>query len=322
MPKFSIITPLYNVADYVGTAIQSVLGQDFQDWEMILVDDGSTDDSLAYVQNIAEQDARIKVISQKNQGVAATRNRGIAAAQGDYLLFLDPDDSYKTTLLAKLNQAIEGAAKPLDLLVFDYESYRLEDGQRVFLEKSNYDHALTSSGDMCWNKAYRREFWLATGLCFPSQIANEDTAMIPVLVALAQTWQKLDLIGYEYRRERPGALTMHEQQAANQIHEQLLSWRLLRSNLLAHQDKMLAQRRTIAFHGAAGSGFLLLQKAYLLANREAIEAFTHDLNQHQLYRAFWRPFNRRYLLAAIFVKLSKIKFFQASVLWYLGHVKH
>jgi glycosyltransferase involved in cell wall biosynthesis len=95
---FSIIIPVYNKAKYIAFSVQSVINQTFVDFELIIVDDGSTDDSLEIIDKNFE-DSRIKVIRQNNSGVSAARNRGIASAQYQYVAFLDADDFWDPTFL-------------------------------------------------------------------------------------------------------------------------------------------------------------------------------------------------------------------------------
>jgi len=93
-PKVSVVMPVYNVQDTLGLAIASVLQQSFQDYELILVDDGSTDNSSVICQIMSLQDKRIRMIRQTNKGLAGARNTGIDNARGDYIAFLDSDDLY------------------------------------------------------------------------------------------------------------------------------------------------------------------------------------------------------------------------------------
>jgi glycosyltransferase involved in cell wall biosynthesis len=91
--KVSIIIPVYNVELYLEECLDSVVNQTFTDMEIILVDDGSADRSPEIIRSFAEKDKRIKVITQKNSGVSAARNTGLRAASGDYILFIDSDDT-------------------------------------------------------------------------------------------------------------------------------------------------------------------------------------------------------------------------------------
>ncbi len=91
-PKVSIIIPCYNMENYLKDCLDSVLQQTLCNIEIICVDDGSTDSTPELLENYQSQDARIRVFHQKNQGVAVSRNNGIAYATGEFIAFMDPDD--------------------------------------------------------------------------------------------------------------------------------------------------------------------------------------------------------------------------------------
>lgn len=92
MPKISVIIPVYNVEKYLPECIDSILAQDFEDFECLMVDDGSTDGSAALCDSYVSKDSRFKVFHQPNQGVSAARNRGISEAKGEWIYFIDGDD--------------------------------------------------------------------------------------------------------------------------------------------------------------------------------------------------------------------------------------
>lgn len=105
MPKFSIIVPVYNVEKYLDECVQSIVNQDFSDWELILVDDGSTDSSPALCDGYSAIDSRIITVHQKNGGASSARNNGIDSAHGSYIMFLDSDDYYNdTSALSLVNE--------------------------------------------------------------------------------------------------------------------------------------------------------------------------------------------------------------------------
>ena len=107
VPAISVLTPAFDVARFVGTAVDSVLAQSFPDWEMVVVDDGSRDGTAEVV--AARRDPRIRLLQQENRGVSAARSRAIAAARGDAILFLDADDWLAPHALARLLEALEAA---------------------------------------------------------------------------------------------------------------------------------------------------------------------------------------------------------------------
>lgn len=100
--RISVIIPLYNKADYVKRALESVKAQTFTDWECIIVNDGSTDKSAEIVERLTINDERFRLISQENAGVSVARNRGIAESKGEYVCFLDADDWWAPTFLEEM----------------------------------------------------------------------------------------------------------------------------------------------------------------------------------------------------------------------------
>lgn len=108
--KISIIIPLYNKALYIANAINGVIAQTYTDWELIIVDDGSTDDSVdvveKYLKSYPQFVDKIQFIQQKNSGVSTTRNNGVKAAKGEYVCFLDADDWWVPTFLEEMNGLI------------------------------------------------------------------------------------------------------------------------------------------------------------------------------------------------------------------------
>ena len=99
IPEFSVIVPVYKVERYLGRCIASVLAQTFADFELILIDDGSPDESGAICDRFAAEDDRIIVIHQKNRGVSAARNAGLDVARGEYIVFIDSDDTVEENYL-------------------------------------------------------------------------------------------------------------------------------------------------------------------------------------------------------------------------------
>lgn len=110
IPRFSIIVPLYNKAPYVRKALDSVVSQTFKDWECVIIDDGSTDGSVdivrEYVHTLQISDCKLQILSQKNSGVAAARNNGVAASTGEYVCFLDADDWWESEFLEEMDRLI------------------------------------------------------------------------------------------------------------------------------------------------------------------------------------------------------------------------
>jgi teichuronic acid biosynthesis glycosyltransferase TuaG len=127
--RVSVIMPTYNVENFISDSIQSVLDQTYQDWELVISDDGSTDGTLALLERFQESDTRIKLLRpHRNSGPAHARNLAIAAAQGRYIAFLDSDDLWKPMKLARQLAFMEGRD-----IAFSFSSYdRIdEDGNYI-----------------------------------------------------------------------------------------------------------------------------------------------------------------------------------------------
>ena len=120
--SLSIIIPAYNVAGYIEVCLDSILAQTFADFEVIIVDDGSSDATGEITDRYAYMDSRIKVIHQRNAGVSAARNTGIAAAHGEYFLFFDGDDFIEPYACEEIYNAI--CDKDADVLIYGYHRYR------------------------------------------------------------------------------------------------------------------------------------------------------------------------------------------------------
>lgn len=162
--EISVILPAYNSENNIEACISSVLAQSVYDFELIAVDDGSTDSSPTLLERIAQKDNRIKVIHQKNAGVSAARNTGLHAALGKYVTFIDSDDRYKPDYLQKLHDiAVTLDAdvvccgfentKGLVLSSVAYKKY--EDKSQLLLD---YQELLDSRYlNVPWNKMYKRE---------------------------------------------------------------------------------------------------------------------------------------------------------------------
>ena len=203
-PQFSFIVPVYNVAPYLRACLDSVLGQTFDGWEAVCVDDGSTDDSGGILDEYSAKDARIRVVRKKNGGLSDARNAGLAVARGRWIVFLDGDDVFAPDGLAVINCAISGNLMT-DLIRFRIQKF--EDGgmalwhtevsyeARVLDVSSSITLAVSMFG-LC-EMAYRRE--LISGLRFVGRAYHEDRQFYAESLVLAKTIVDIGTPLYGYR---------------------------------------------------------------------------------------------------------------------------
>lgn len=177
----SVIVTVYNLEDYLDRCVESLIQQTFTNMEIILVDDGSSDQSFDLCDKWAAKDSRIAVIHQANQGVSAARNTGILASHGEYIIFIDGDDCMRETHIGtlysmlldpKIDMAIVGFRKIKRNKVIE-ETAGLP---RIMNREETLVHILKPVGfsGMLWNKMFRRHLIVDANLWFEKNISQED----------------------------------------------------------------------------------------------------------------------------------------------------
>lgn len=129
MPKISIIVPVYNVQNYLRQCMDSLLNQTFTDFELICLNDGSTDSCLSILEHYAKKDARIRLINKENEGYGKTMNRGLAEAKASYVGIVESDDFVKPEMFEKLYDAM--IKRSVDLVKCNFYKYTTEDGEDI-----------------------------------------------------------------------------------------------------------------------------------------------------------------------------------------------
>jgi glycosyltransferase involved in cell wall biosynthesis len=220
MPLFSIIIPVYKVENYLLKCVNSVLDQNFNDIEVILVDDGSPDDCPSICDQLAHKDTRIKVIHKENGGLSDARNFGIKAAKGKYILFLDSDDYWEGAdcLRGLVNTINRNHA---DVTMFGTKDVNLVTNTEVFSRgwyaieaiQKDKDAAIKSLFETghfpgsAWVLAIKRSFLLENNLFFIVGIKAEDIDWLTHVFVKANTFDAVNDSFYMYIKNRPGSIT-------------------------------------------------------------------------------------------------------------------
>lgn len=214
--KISIIVPVYNAAGFLDKCVESVLADPGQDWELILVNDGSKDGSGQLCDNYAASDSRIRVIHQENRGPGGARNKGLENARGEYLFFVDSDDALNPGALDVVRNALEKWTP--DILTFDYFS---DDGEGHLIPKTanfapdgtsfrtfrleEYPRFLNSM-PATWARVWKRSLYIDNGIRYSDRaFYGEDLQTNCKLFALADSIAYLPAGLYRYL-DRPGSL--------------------------------------------------------------------------------------------------------------------
>lgn len=199
-PCVSIVVPVYNVEDYLEKCVDSIIGQTYQNLEIILVDDGSNDSSGVICDQLKLKYNRIQVVHKVNGGLSSARNSGMEVATGEYMLFIDSDDYIKENTVERcVEAALENQA---DLVVFDME-YLYDDGTVTFASGGSFTKGnMRENPDLIYinnsacNKMIHRS--LLKNFSFPIGMWYEDLASIPLLVSKAKCIVKVDEPFYVY----------------------------------------------------------------------------------------------------------------------------
>lgn len=181
--KLSIVIPIYNKEAYVEACLKSLLEQDFQDFELIAVDDGSTDGSGDLCDRMAAKDQRIRVIHQKNGGVTAARRRGVEEARGRYIMFVDADDMLLPHAMRVLHATIEETQADEVVGCYVTQKGRLGDsGRRGWQDPfSMIDDLLAVRNPFCilWGVIFRREL-LDGCLTTPREVVEREDILMQI----------------------------------------------------------------------------------------------------------------------------------------------
>ena len=213
--EISIIMPVYNAERFLHRSIASVLRQKFRDWELIIVDDGSTDNSYAICEDYARNYSGIRLFQLKHQGQACARNYGLKVAKGEYISFLDADDFMHPMMLYTLHQDI--VSRKADVAMVDFCTLPMDycinagalkraDIKEYVLSKDSADKAETDCKDnvYLWNKLYRRT--LFENVRFHEGRFYEDTAMMHEIFEKANRVVKNPSKLYFYYQNKKGTV--------------------------------------------------------------------------------------------------------------------
>lgn len=228
----SIVIPIFNVEKYIYDCIDSVLNQEYKDIEVILIDDGSTDNSGAIAQEIALKNKNVYYYRQENGGAAAARNNGIEHAHGEFIMFVDADDEIEPTLIDELlPYAVKGNYDIVacSCMVFDeytsYEEHFFEnsfiakgDGKKILYEqlidlKRQHPGIVTTAIGVPWGKLYKTDFLKKEGLYFDVALRRaQDNIFNMYAFKFANAVYYHDACLYKYRKDHISAFKNTEEQ--------------------------------------------------------------------------------------------------------------
>ncbi len=216
--------PVYQVERYLRDCLDSLLAQTFGDFEAVLVDDGSTDGSVAVASEFTARDPRLRIVHQPNAGPGAARNAGVAQARGTYLAFLDSDDSLPPTAYACMVDALTESGSDFVVGAVAKQArgrYRVAPWMRQLHRQRRSAVTIDDAPEMvvdifAWNKMFRRSFWESHRLRFPEGVRYEDHALMTRAYLEADRFDVVPDVVYRWRvRDDGSSITQQKHQLDN-----------------------------------------------------------------------------------------------------------
>ena len=200
--RYSIIVPAYNTEKYIDKCLKSIFSNTYKNFEVIIVNDGSTDKTEDIINKYIKKYDNIIYIKQKNMGLSLARNNGVKKATGDYLLFIDSDDYVEKNLLENINKNIDD----LDVLryqlnivfndkIIPYEEkeFNVTDGIDAFEKIVKYKFI-----EMAALYVINRKYYLDNNFMFEKDVYHEDYGLLPLVIATAKKVKSINYLGYNY----------------------------------------------------------------------------------------------------------------------------
>lgn len=199
MPKFSIIVPVYNVEKYIKKCLDSIFDQTFKDFEVIVVNDGTKDNSMDIVKKYD-----VKIINQENSGLSEARNTGVKNSKGEYILFLDSDDFIEKKLLEKINDSLKNNPDVVRFQIQDYkdgkviskyneESFENLNGPESFEKICKYHYI-----ENAWAYVIKKSYYEKEKFSFKKGTYHEDFGLTPLIIIKAKKVNSINYLGYNY----------------------------------------------------------------------------------------------------------------------------
>jgi len=278
--KISVIVPVFNAGSRLDTCVEAILAQTLKEIEIIFVNDGSSDNSLAILESFRQKDSRIEIITQENRGAGAARNRGLDYAKGKYLSFLDADDYFEPAMLAKAYKRCERKKADLCIYKFDYT-----DMQDSFLYVRGYDKKLLprksvfNTSDVkenvfnvtnpaVWNKLFSRDLVMGNDIRFQEISSVNDMFFTYKALTDAKRIAVLPDILIHYREGDESAISTNREK----------DWHCIYHALNAIKEEVVDRKPQVA---KDFTNLVIREILYLLSKINDVEIFRQCLGEIQ-----------------------------------------
>lgn len=315
-PFFSIVIPVYNVERYLPDCLDSIMNQSYNNYEIICVNDGSTDNSLCVLEDYMERDGRVKIISQANKGLSSARNAGIREAKGEYILFVDSDD----WLISCSLETLAGKASGEDMVCFSGKLYYEDTGLEVVdtplpdtvMSGWNYYNAFALKTRMfsfvcAVLRLYRRKFLLQKNLYFEEGLYHEDNLFTPIACYYADSVRLVSDVVYVYRI-RGGSITTVPQK--KRMFDMIAIANQLSDFFIPKQDI----EKSVLYKALAGMYYLMflsnIQKEFSFKDRDVVDKINwtdyKQVSVSRRHKLIYRLIRLNPIFFRIFIKIEAL----------------
>ena len=299
MVKFSIIVPVYNVEQYLDNCLNSILKQTYENYEVIVVNDGTKDNSQDIIDKYVKKDKRFKGFKKKNEGIATTRNYGINKASGEYIIFVDSDDDIDKDLLLEVNKIVERDEPEIVRFnattinqesknIIDQEEFSNLSGLEAFksLMKNDLFVAL-------WSYAFKREYWLKNNFKFTDGLVHEDYGLTPYVILKASKVSCTNKVLYNYYvREKS---IMNDKELEKLKKKAFDALQLFDENIVRiNEDKKVSREEEAIFKSYMANGLITKCSSLegYLFDEYFLELKKRNLSQYLLSNTFGRKIKK------------------------------
>lgn len=312
MIKFSIIVPVYNTEQYLRECLDSLINQTFDNYEIIIVNDGTKDNSQKIIDEYSLKSSKIKKIIKKNGGLSDARNYGVRESDGEYLIFVDSDDYISLNMLEKLNSIID---KDESIDIVKYNFAYVNDQKEIIANKNfvfnrcSGEEAFIKLVDskqlfeMACIYTFNKRFWLLNDFKFAKGKVHEDFGLIPLVLVKAKNVKVIDDILYYYVRHDDSITKNTSSEKMNQK-----AWDLLYHfdylYLNVNNDNQINKNTKKVFNSFIANA--LINKSTSLSN-DYFNKYILELKNRNI---------SSFLLSNTFSRLFKKVLISANIKWY------
>ena len=310
--KLSLIVAVYNIETYIADCLSSCLDNDVRfhaDYEVIVVNDGSTDGSLNVVNKYKDKYANVRVITQNNGGLSAARNTGLRAASGDYIWFIDGDDKIAPGAIKTILNAID--YYKTDSYIVNYSTFDDGDNQlspqvfnladEIFSPKNYMEKTLSFLPFMAWLTVFSKSVLIREQLCFKPGILHEDVEFSVRAFSLVETCVHIKKSCYNYRLNRTGSIMCD---MSGKMYKTALSYALIEDswndffnrNGVSHKIQRFAQ------------AFISQSFIFNYAGPEVLKNQPNQKTKKYYYKKIWAGYLDNKLRLILFIILSRKQF--------------